>query len=93
MQGQYQVKPKLPFIPGAEVSGKVIEIGKDVRTVKVGDLVTFQSCNTTQLDTLVSKHIKAIRLHRHDLCHIHLAMYATTYVKCEHHCYQQCWLL
>lgn len=39
LQGQYQVKPKLPFIPGSEVSGKVIEIGRDVRTVAVGDPV------------------------------------------------------
>ena len=41
LQGQYQVKPKLPFIPGAEVSGKVIEVGKDVRTVKIGDTVSM----------------------------------------------------
>lgn len=39
-QGKYQVKPKLPFIPGAEISGKVTEIGRDVRTVAVGDLVS-----------------------------------------------------
>ena len=38
-QGQYQVKPKLPFIPGSEVSGKIIEIGRDVRTLAVGDPV------------------------------------------------------
>ena len=40
VQGQYQEKPKLPFIPGSEVSGKVIEVGRDVRTLKVGDLVS-----------------------------------------------------
>ena len=41
LQGQYQVKPKLPFIPGSEISGKVIEVGRDVRTVAVGDPVRF----------------------------------------------------
>lgn len=33
------MKPPLPFVPGAEVSGRVIEVGSDVRAVKVGDLV------------------------------------------------------
>lgn len=44
LQGQYQVKPKLPFIPGSEFSGKVIEIGRDVRTVAVGDPVCAGTC-------------------------------------------------
>lgn len=39
LQGLYQEKPKLPFIPGSEVSGKVVEIGSDVRTLTVGDTV------------------------------------------------------
>ena len=39
LQGLYQEKPKLPFVPGSEVSGRVIEIGSDVRTVAVGDTV------------------------------------------------------
>lgn len=39
LQGLYQEKPKLPFIPGSEVSGRVLEIGNDVRTVAVGDAV------------------------------------------------------
>ena len=34
------MKPKLPFIPGGELSGKVIEVGRDVRTVAVGDSVS-----------------------------------------------------
>lgn len=41
LQGLYQEKPKLPFIPGSEVSGKVVEAGNDVRTLKVGDTVTL----------------------------------------------------
>lgn len=39
------MKPKLPFIPGSEFSGKVIEIGRDVRTVAVGDPVCAGTCN------------------------------------------------
>lgn len=41
LQGQYQEKPKLPFVPGNECSGTVTEVGRDVRTLKVGDKVGF----------------------------------------------------
>lgn len=37
--GQYQVKPKTPFIPGCEISGVVVEIGSKVNKFKVGDSV------------------------------------------------------
>jgi len=35
--GQYQEKPALPFIPGAEVAGVVAEVGEGVGSIKVGD--------------------------------------------------------
>ncbi|KAG8517269.1 Quinone oxidoreductase-like protein 2, partial [Galemys pyrenaicus] len=38
-RGQYQEKPHLPFIPGMEFSGTVLETGTDVSTVKEGDRV------------------------------------------------------
>jgi NADPH2:quinone reductase len=37
--GQYQVKPQLPFTPGAEVGGVVTEVGSGVTNVKPGDRV------------------------------------------------------
>jgi NADPH:quinone reductase-like Zn-dependent oxidoreductase len=40
LQGQYQVKPKLPFIPGSEVSGTVCQLGQGVKGFKPGDLVS-----------------------------------------------------
>lgn len=39
VMGKYQERPPLPFIPGSEISGVVLEIGKDVKEVKVGDRV------------------------------------------------------
>lgn len=39
VQGLYQVKPPLPFSPGAEFSGVIAEIGAEVRNYKVGDPV------------------------------------------------------
>ena len=39
LQGLYQDKPPLPFIPGSEVSGIVTEVGAKVKSVKQGDHV------------------------------------------------------
>eukprot|EP01026_Neomeris_dumetosa_P033886 TRINITY_DN2716_c1_g1_i3.p1 TRINITY_DN2716_c1_g1~~TRINITY_DN2716_c1_g1_i3.p1 ORF type:complete len:343 (-),score=52.41 TRINITY_DN2716_c1_g1_i3:93-1121(-) len=39
VQGLYQEKPKLPFVPGAEISGIVIQTGKNVSNVCQGDSV------------------------------------------------------
>lgn len=39
-QGKYQVKPELPFAPGAEVAGTVCEVGDGVHGLSVGDRVT-----------------------------------------------------
>src|SRR4029079_1614565 len=33
--GKYQYKPPLPFVPGAEAAGDVIEVGEGVTTYKV----------------------------------------------------------
>ncbi|XP_072504658.1 quinone oxidoreductase-like protein 2 [Notamacropus eugenii] len=38
-QGQYQESPSLPFTPGLELAGQVLEIGTNVSTVKEGDRV------------------------------------------------------
>jgi NADPH2:quinone reductase len=38
-QGKYQLKPPLPFSPGMEASGEVLECAKDVQNVCVGDAV------------------------------------------------------
>lgn len=35
------MKPPLPFIPGNEVSGEVLEVGKGVKGFKAGDLVSL----------------------------------------------------
>lgn len=39
VQGLYQVKPPLPFIPGSEVAGIVFSIGEGVKGLEVGDPV------------------------------------------------------
>jgi len=39
VQNKYQVKPQLPFVPGAEYSGHVDAVGDGVNHLKVGDAV------------------------------------------------------
>ncbi|MEM9546708.1 MAG: NADPH:quinone oxidoreductase family protein [Bacteroidota bacterium] len=39
IQGLYQFKPELPFTPGSDIAGIVLEVGSGVRHLKVGDEV------------------------------------------------------
>ncbi|MGI4812365.1 MAG: NADPH:quinone oxidoreductase family protein [Janthinobacterium lividum] len=39
VEGRYQVKPALPWVPGSEVSGVVIETGAQVTQLRTGDRV------------------------------------------------------
>jgi len=43
VKGQYQVKPPFPFVPGAEISGVVREVGEGVEDFSVGDRVFASS--------------------------------------------------
>jgi NADPH2:quinone reductase len=39
VQGKYQIKPALPFVPGGEVAGEVVAVGDGVDEVAVGNRV------------------------------------------------------
>ena len=39
LKGAYQERPRLPFTPGSEVSGRVIEVGAGVAHVRAGDCI------------------------------------------------------
>ena len=39
IKGRYQERPRPPFSPGLEVSGEIIDLGKEVSEHKIGDLV------------------------------------------------------
>jgi NADPH2:quinone reductase len=39
VQNKYQIKPPLPFVPGAEFAGTVIAVGSEVRHISVGQRV------------------------------------------------------
>lgn len=39
VQGRYQIKPPLPFVPGSEIAGEITEVGPAVEGWSVGDRV------------------------------------------------------
>mgnify|MGYP006074143233 CR=1 FL=1 len=39
IQGKYQMQPEMPFVPGGECAGEIIEVGAKVTRYKVGDMV------------------------------------------------------
>lgn len=39
VQGRYQIKPPLPFVPGSELAGEITEVGADVTGWRIGDRV------------------------------------------------------
>jgi NADPH:quinone reductase len=43
LQGNYQVKPPFPFVPGAELAGEVLAVGDGVKGFAVGDRVLASS--------------------------------------------------
>ncbi len=51
--GQYQVKPPLPFTPGAETAGVITEVGKGVNGFRPGDRVLAMTENGGYADEVV----------------------------------------
>mgnify|MGYP006277919183 FL=1 len=39
VQGKYQIKPPVPFVPGMEVVGRVVELAPDVEGIAIGTRV------------------------------------------------------
>ncbi len=39
VEGRYQIKPPVPFVPGMELVGRVVEVGADVDDLRVGERV------------------------------------------------------
>src|ERR1700751_3167806 len=51
--GQYQLKPELPFTPGMEAAGDVVEVASDVSGVAVGDRVIVKMRHGGYADEVV----------------------------------------
>lgn len=62
IQGLYQFRPELPFSPGAEAAGTVLEVGEGVSEVAVGDRVIGFSSHGAMAEQFVVPANNAFRL-------------------------------
>ena len=78
VKGEYQIKPSLPFTPGAEVSGEVLEIGSRVTGFAVGDRVMAMTLTGGYAEELVVDASRAMKLPPH-MDHVTAAGFMMTY--------------
>ena len=62
VQGKYQRKPPLPFVPGTEVAGLVAEIGSEVTRFKIGDRVCAVLDWGGLAEAAIAKEVNVFRL-------------------------------
>ncbi|MEI5681319.1 MULTISPECIES: NADPH:quinone oxidoreductase family protein [unclassified Mesorhizobium] len=62
VQGLYQMKPELPFVPGMEVAGRVIAVGPEVKSLKVGDRVASLSTHGSYAERVAVPEPAAMKL-------------------------------
>jgi NADPH2:quinone reductase len=60
--GRYQLTPPVPFVPGNELAGEVVEVGADVHAVAVGDRVLASVGLGAFADEAVVEAAQAIRV-------------------------------
>ncbi len=62
VQGLYQVKPPVPFVPGMEVAGKVVAVGDKVKNLKPGDHVAAMSMMGTYAEKVAAPEATVMKL-------------------------------
>lgn len=62
VRGQYQFKPPLPFAPGGEGAGEVVEVAADVSEYKAGDRVLFTVLAGAFAEEIVVPAAKVVRI-------------------------------
>lgn len=60
IQGKYQFQPDMPFSPGAEVAGKVLEVGADVTHVRAGDPVLAMTLHGGYAEQVVASAAEVV---------------------------------
>lgn len=76
--GRYQVKPPVPFSPGLEAAGDVIEVGADVTRLKVGDRVLGLTSWGGYAEELVSEEQRFLVIPE-DMDYVTAAGFSLTY--------------
>jgi NADPH2:quinone reductase len=62
VQGLYQMKPEVPFVPGMEMAGKVVAVGDNVKSLKVGDRAAAMGSLGAYAERMVSSEKTAMKL-------------------------------
>jgi len=62
LRGQYQVKPQLPFSPGFEVAGEVLEAGSEVTDFFVGDRIIAMLTSGGMQEQVVAPAKRCLRI-------------------------------
>lgn len=78
IQGKYQHKPPLPFAPGGEGAGEVVEVGQDVNNVKPGDSVVF-GCRSGGFSEAINLPANSVRPLPSSMSYAKGASYGTAY--------------
>ncbi len=62
VRGLYQFKPPLPFVPGGEGAGEVVEVAEDVSAFQPGDRVLFTVLAGAFAEEIVVPAAKVVRI-------------------------------
>jgi hypothetical protein len=60
IEGKYQIKPPVPYRPGSEIVGRVVEVASDVTNLEIGDRVFSASGGFADEAVLSSTRVIAI---------------------------------
>lgn len=61
-EGGYQLRPELPYVPGTDAAGIVLEVGRDVEGFSPGDRVVGQMWYGGYAECAVAKHWKCAKI-------------------------------
>lgn len=62
VQGLYQMRPPLPFVPGMEVAGRVVAVGPDVTDFRPGDRVAALSTHGSYAEKVGADQATVMKL-------------------------------
>lgn len=61
VQGRYQIKPPLPYVPGGEIAGVVDAVGSEVRHLGKGDRVQVRGTFFTSPENSIRSSLTIVR--------------------------------
>ena len=62
IEGGYQLRPELPYVPGTDAAGYVIDVGADVEGFSPGDPVIATGWHGAYAERMVAKHWRCNRI-------------------------------